>query len=141
MADLTFFDTKECEWSDVTVAYGGAVIGKLRGIAYGASKNKQHLHAAGDEPISIQSGNRTYKGTLTVLKSAVDSMNDAALAAAGTDLLDLVVDITVTYKKRGQRGLRTRQLVGCEITDFEEAMKQGDTMMEIALPFLFLRLV
>ncbi len=141
MPTIPFFDSKDCEWSDMTVMVAGATLTKIRGLKYKASKEKKLLHAAGDEPISIQSGNRTYEGQIKVLKGALDDMNRASLAAGGDDILDLQFDIVITYKPKGARILQTDVLVGVEVKDFEKGWEQGATSMDITLPIVFMRLV
>ena len=62
-------NTREYEWSDVTVVLAGRLVTGLRGIKYGAKQEKELLHAKGNKPHSIQRGNKTYEGEITLLKS------------------------------------------------------------------------
>jgi hypothetical protein len=140
MAGITFFDSKECEWADMSVLFAGATLTKITGITYKALKAKQLLHGAGDEPISIQSGNRTYEGSIKVLKGALDDMNRAALASGGRDILDMQFDIVITYKPKDARLLQTDVLRSVEVKDFAKGWDQGAKSMEITLPILFMRL-
>lgn len=141
MATIPFFDSKDCEWADMTVMIAGATLAKITGIKYKASKEKTLLHAAGDEPVSIQGGNRTYDGEIKVLKGALDDMNRAAIAAGGDDILDLQFDIVVTYKAKGTRTLQTDTLVNAEISGFEKGWDQGAKSMEVTLPVVFMKLI
>jgi hypothetical protein len=141
MATIPFFDSKECEWADMTVLLAGATLTKIRGVKYKATKEKQLLHAAGDEPIGIQGGNRTYEGQIKVLKGALDDMNRAAIAAGGDDILDLQFDIVVTYKAKGTRALQTDTLVNVEVKDFEKGWEQGAKSMDVTLPIVFMKLL
>ena len=140
MAGVAFFDSKECEWADMTVIFAGSPLTKIRGLKYKAQKDKQLLHSAGDQPISIQSGNRTYEGQIKVLKGAIDDMNRAALAAGGTDILDMQFDIVIVYKPQGTRPLQTDLLKSVEIKDFEKGWDQGAKNMDVTLPIVFMRL-
>ena len=141
MPSINFFDSKDCEWADMTVMFAGAPLTKIRGLKYKAAKDKQLLHAAGDEPISIQSGNRTYEGQIKVLKGAIDDMNRAAQAAGGDDILDMQFDIVITYKPKGTRPLQTDILAGVEVKDFEKGWEHGAKNMDVSLPIVFLKLV
>ena len=125
----------------MTVMFAGSPLTKIRGVKYKAAKDKQLLHAAGDEPISIQSGNRTYEGQIKVLKGAIDDMNRAAIAAGGEDILDIQFDIVITYKPQGTRALQTDTLVSVEVKDFEKGWEQGAKNMDVTLPILFMRLI
>lgn len=124
----------------MTVQIAGAPLTKIRAVNYKAAKEKSHLHAAGDEPISIQSGNRTYEGEIKLLKGALDDMNRAAAAAGAEDILDIAFEIVVTYKAQGARALQTDVMVGVEIKEFQKGWEQGATNMEITLPIIFLKL-
>ena len=136
-----FFNSKEVEYADIQMILAGSPTGKFTGVKYGVKTTKQHLHAGGDDPIGIQSGNREPSGTITALKSVLDVMNAAAITAGGRDITDISFDIQITYKPAGTRPLQTDTLVGCQFSDFEKGMKQGDLKMEVELPFLFLQLV
>ncbi len=140
MAGIAFFDSKDCEWADMTVMFAGAPLTKIRGLKYKTSKEKQLLHAAGDQPISIQSGNRTNDGEIKVLKGAIDDMNRAAQLAGGQDILDMQFDIIICYKPQGTRLLQTDTLLGVEVTAFEKGWEQGSKNMDVSLPIVFLRL-
>jgi len=88
---MDFFNSKECEWADMEVLLGGAIVTKIRSIKYKASKDKESLYAAGDQPIAIQSGNRSYEGEIKILKGCLDDLQI---------LLDLVVLLFV--EQRGE---------------------------------------
>jgi hypothetical protein len=141
MSAINFFDSKECEWADMTIFVSGSPLTKIRGLKYGVKTEKKHLFAAGDDPISVQSGNREPAGSFKVLKSAADAINLAAVAAGGRDITDLVFDIIVYYKPKGIRPPQTDTLVGCEVSAFDKSWEQGATNMEVELPFLFLSLL
>lgn len=136
-----FFDSKECEWSDLKVYLGGSLVTKLRGLTYKAKQDKSLLHAADNKPISIQRGNREYEGSIKVLKGALDDMNRAAKAAGADDILDISFDIVATYRPKGLRTLQTDTLATVEITEFEKAMEQGAKNMDVTLPIIFLELI
>ena len=138
MALLSFFDSKECEWSDMTLYIEGVKLTKIVVLKYKSSKEKEALHAAGDMPISIQGGNRTYTGNLKILKGALDDLNTAARAAGGKDALDISFTVVVTYRAKGTRPLRTDTLKSVEITDFEKGWEQGAKNMPIECPIMFL---
>jgi len=136
-----FFDTKECEWSDLEIFFNGVKITKIRGARYKKSQEKEHLHAAGNEPISIQRGNKAYEGELRLLKGAIDDINRAVLAAGAEDLLDASFILVMSYKAKGNRVLQKDTLTGLEFTEYEKGMEQGAKFMEVTLPMKFLSLI
>lgn len=141
MPTIPFFDSKDCEWADMTVMIAGATLTKITGIKYKAAQEKKLVYAAGTEPISIQSGNRSYDGQIKVLKGAIDDMNRAAQAAGGSDIMDLQFDIVITYKAKGTRALQTDTLINVEVSNFEKGWDQGAQSMEVTVPIVFMKLI
>lgn len=138
---MEFFDSKECEWSDLTFFLDGVKVIKFTGLKYKKMRELEALYAGGDEPLSLQSGNKGYEGTLTMLKGAVDAVNKAVLATGqGEDILDGEYIIVANYRAKGSRLIQTDTLVGVKVSEFERGMMQNDKKMEIALPFKYLRL-
>jgi hypothetical protein len=137
------FDSQEknVEWADLSVALSGARVGDLQGLKFSITTKKEHLHAEGDDPIGIQSGNREPKGELTVLKKVVDAMNLAAVAAGGRDLTDADWDIVSRWKPVGTRPPVTYTLKGAQFESFDIGAMQGDTSVKVTLPFLFMELL
>lgn len=128
-------NTREYEWADVNVVVAGRVVTGLRGIKYGSKQEKELVHAKGNKPHSIQRGNKTYDGELTLLQSEYEALR----TACGGDVLDGSFDIVVSYGNptKGDT-ITTDVLVGVEITEDGTEWKQGDKFQEKSLPFLYL---
>jgi hypothetical protein len=134
--------SKEIAWVDMKLYLEGKKIAKITNVKYTKKKAKEALHAEGDEPHSIQSGNVDYTGEMEVYKSAVDQMNDAAQAVGYNDITDLSeLIIVIEYKAGRNRPLRMDTLSGVEFTDLEKGIAQGDKSMKVKLPFVFLQLL
>lgn len=130
------FNSREYEWADVTAIVGGKDIEGLRGVTYKRSKEKELVYGKGNEPIAIQSGNVSYEGELTMLRSDYQALKEAG---KGT-ILDMQIDIVVSYgnPSRGD-AMTTDKLLGVQFTEENDSMSQGDKYMEVSLPFIFLR--
>lgn len=135
---MQFFDSKEYEWADIRVHIAGAGLLKLQGIKWGTKQDKEYLYGAGDEPIGIQKGNRSYPCEVTVLAGALADMNVAAKAAGGRDILDLEIPVTITYLPAPGRPLRVVKLKGVQFSEFEEGWTQGDKNKQVTLPAMAL---
>ena len=130
------FNSREYQWSDITIAVGGRIIDGARAIEYKDSKEKEALYGKGDQPVSIQHGNVSHEGTLTVTRSEYQSLRDAG---NGT-ILDMQLDITVCYGDPAKGDLmKIDKLIGVEFTEEPDSFSQGDKFSEHALPFIFLR--
>ena len=134
------FDSKECEWNDLELYIDGAKIAKFQGLKYSTAQEKEALHAGGNEPFSIQRGNKAYEGEVTLLKGVVDILNAAAKTAGANDILDVAVTIVANYRAKGSRQVQTDTLIGVEFTKYEKGMEQGAKSMPITLPIMFLGL-
>lgn len=130
-------NTKEYEWSDVSVVVAGRPVTGLRGIKYGAKQEKELLYAKGNQPCGIQHGNKEYSGELTLLQSEYEALR----VACGGDVLDASFNIVASYGNptRGD-AITVDVLANVEITEDNTEWKQGDKFQEKTLPFVFLRL-
>jgi ribosomal protein S12 len=137
---VDFLDYDECQWKEMIVAISGADVTKVRGVRYGVESDDEALHAAGDEPISIQSGNKKYTGSFKFLKGALDALQVAAKAAGAKDITGIRFTITVTYLPAGERVMMTDTLGGCKISKWEKGWEQGAKYMDIDVPINFLTL-
>lgn len=128
-------NTREYEWSDVTVVMAGRMVTGLRGVKYSAKQEKELLHAKGNKPHSIQRGNKTYDGEITLLQSEYEALKQAC----GGDILDASMDIVAAYGNPSAGDVITTDvLVGVEFTEDNTEWKQGDKFQEKTLPFLFI---
>lgn len=130
-------NTREYEWSDVTVVLAGRLVTGLRGVKYSAKQEKELLHAKGNKPHSIQRGNKTYDGEITLLQSEYEALKKAS----GGDILDASMDIVAAYGNPSAGDVvTTDMLIGVEFTEDNTEWKQGDKFQEKTLPFIFIDL-
>ncbi|QKX04884.1 hypothetical protein HN014_08120 [Aquimarina sp. TRL1] len=128
----------EYRWSDTQVSMDGRILTRIRGVKFAIKKEKEYFHARGEDPHSIQSGNKTPEGELILAQSEVERLQD--LLEPDEDLTDMPpFDVTVSFVKKGTTKIRTYILKGCEFTDDTREMKQGDKFSEITLPIMFLK--
>lgn len=129
------FNSREYEWSDVNVVAAGRPVTGIMGVKYSSKQEKEVLHAKGNKPHSIQRGNKTYDGELTVTQSEYEALR----AAGGGDILDISIDIVVAYGNPSKGDVITTDLLmGVEFTEDNTEWKQGDKFQEKSLPFIFL---
>lgn len=129
------FNSREYEWSDITVIMGGRDITGLRSIKYNTKREKELLHAKGNKPHSIQRGNYDYSGEIGLLQSEYLALREAAKG----DILNTSIDIVVAYGNPSQGDAMTTDiLIGVEFTEDNTEWKQGDKKLEKAIPFIYL---
>ncbi len=138
MGLITFFNTDDCEWSDVRVDIAGSRLRKLRGVKYGEAVDKEYEYAEGNDPRAIKHGNSTPRGEVKVLLGALNDMNKAAIAQGAKNILKISFPMVITYRAKGSRQLQVDTLTGVEFVEFDIEILQGDKSVEVTLPIMYL---
>lgn len=129
------FNSREYEWSDITVVVAGRPVTGFRAVDYSSKQEKEALYAKGNKPHGIQRGNKSYEGSITLLQSEYEALRQAC----GGDVLDASFDLVVAYGHASKGdAIVTDILVGAEVTEDNTEWKQGDKFQEKKLPFIFL---
>lgn len=131
------FDTRQYEYSDITLSLGGRVITGLRGVKYSSKQEKEAVYGKGNEPLHIQKGNISHEGEITLLQSELETLR---MAGKGS-VLGLRLDAVMAYGNPSKGDvLIVDKIRGIEFTEDGKEMKQGDKFMEVTLPFICLRI-
>lgn len=129
------FNSREYEWSDITVVVAGRPVTGFRAVDYSSKQEKEALYAKGNKPHGIQRGNKSYEGSITLLQSEYEALRHAC----GGDVLDASFDLVVAYGNASKGdAIVSDILVGAEVTEDNTEWKQGDKFQEKKLPFIFL---
>ena len=129
------FNSREYEWSDITVVVAGRPVTGFRAVDYSSKQEKEALYAKGNKPHGIQRGNKSYEGSITLLQSEYEALRQAC----GGDVLDASFDLVVAYGNASKGdAIVTDILVGAEVTEDNTEWKQGDKFQEKKLPLIFL---
>lgn len=132
------FNTREYEWADVSIVVDGRLVIGIRGVSYTSSQEKEALYGKGNKPHSIQKGNKAYAGTIRLLQSELEALEQAA----GGDALDASFNVVVAYGNPMKGDLVTTDLMkGCEITEIPKTLNQNDKFMEVELPIVMLDVI
>lgn len=128
------FNSREYEWADITLYVGGRVVTGARSVKYTIKQEKELAYAKGNDPHSIQRGNKSYEAEFGFFQSELE-----ALTAGGRDLVDLELTAVISYGNPTKGDMIvTDRLEGIQFTDETREMKQGDKFMEVTVPALFL---
>lgn len=128
-------NTREYEWADISLVVAGRDIKGFRAVKYSEKQEKEAVHAKGNRPHCIQSGNITYEGELTLLQSEYETLR----LAMGGSILSGSLTMVVAYGNPSKGDVMvTDALSGCEFTEDATEWKQGDKFQEKSLPFIFL---
>jgi hypothetical protein len=132
------FNSRQYEWGDVTLILGGRDVTGIRGIKYTEKGEKEALFAKGRFAHSIQTGNITVEGEITVLQSEL-----IALERAGNgSILGLNLDAVVAFGNPSLGdAMVIDRIVSVSFTEAPKEMKQGDKNMEITIPFIAIAVI
>lgn len=129
------FNTKEYTWSDVRVVLLGRELTGIQAVSYKMAQDKEPVYGRGNEPLAIQSGNKSFEGSITLLQSELEALLAAVKAVNSLyHLTDISFDLVVSYGNGASSSTDIIQSV--EITEFDKGMGQTDKSMKIELPFL-----
>lgn len=129
------FNSREYEWADLNLTLGGRPLTGIRGVKYSEKIEREAIYAKGRNPHTIQSGNISYEGEITLLQSELLALENAGNGS----ILSLSLDCEVTYGNQGEGNvLRTDRIQGIRFTEGSKELKQGDKFMEVTLPFIAL---
>ena len=130
------FDTREYEWSDITLIVAGRDVKGFRGVKYTEKQEKEALYAKGNKAHSIQRGNISYEGELTMTQSEYELLR---MSMGGSILNGRVLQITVAYGNPSKGDLMiTDTLLHVEFTEDSTEWKQGDKFQKKSLPIIFM---
>ena len=133
-----FINGRQYEFADINIVLGGRMVEGLRGIKYTPKQEKELMYGKGNKPRSIQKGNISYEGELTIDQGELETLRAFALAKYGDrSILNLSFDAAVCYGDPSKGDvLVTDILIGIQFTEEPKEMKQGDKFMEVSLPFI-----
>ena len=138
------FSTKECAWSQTRIKVLGRTLVGINGFEFNKKVDKEAIYGAGDEPLDIQPGNKSYTGNLDLKKYEVDVLNKAAKMAGYEDITEVpheAIVITCTYKKNATDAPATITSLATAFTDLTASMKQNDKEGKLTLPFISMKIV
>lgn len=129
------FNSREYEWSDVSVVLAGRPLTGIQGVKYTSKQEKEAVYGKGNKPMSVQRGNKSYEGEVTLLQSEYEALS----AACGGDILDASFDMIVQYGNPSKGDVITIDVLkGVEFTEDATQWAQGDKYQAKTLPIIFL---
>ncbi len=129
---------RQYEFADITLILGGRVVTGIRGIKYSEKQEKEPLYGKGNKPLSIQRGNISYEGEISLTQSELETLKLLAKTNTGrSSIMSLNLNAIVAYGNplKGEPMI-TDRIFGIQFTEDAKELKQGDKFMEITLPFI-----
>jgi hypothetical protein len=132
---MAIINGRQYEFADLTLIMGGRDVTGFRGIKYTTKQEKEAIYGKGNKPISIQKGNVSYEGEITLTQSEYETL----VALGNGSVLNLNLNAIVSFGNPLKGDVMiTDAILGLQFTEESKEMKQGDKFMEIKLPFVAL---
>ena len=132
------FDSRQYEWADLEIQLGGKTLVAVTGVKYKRKVEREAYFGKGRKPLSLQTGNETVEGELSIGKSELDSL----ITRTNKKLLHTSFSLVVCYGNQSEGVPMTTDIIeGLKISEYEQGLKQGDKAMEITLPFMALNVL
>jgi hypothetical protein len=126
---------RQYEFADLTLILGGRDVVGFRGIRYGEKQEKEVLFGKGNKGRSIQKGNISYEGEISVTQDEYETL----VALGNGRITSLHLNAVCAYGNPSSGdALITDVISDLEFTEGTKELKQGDKFMEIKLPFIAL---
>lgn len=130
---MALINGRQYEFADLTLVLGGRDVTGFRGIKYTTKQEKEVLYGKGNRPISIQKGNISYEGEITLTQSELETL----ILIGGGSILNINLNAIVAYGNPLQGDMLITDLIyNLQFTEEAKEIKQGDKNMEITLPFI-----
>jgi len=132
------FNSEEFAWKDIQLEVADRLVTGATEVKYGVERTVTDIYAAGSNPHSRTKGNKVREGTLKLLQSEVEALEDRAIELFGdeADITDLTFNATVSYAKVEGGTISTDKLINVDVTGYEKGMAQDDPNADIELPIM-----
>lgn len=129
---------RQYEFADISLVLGGRDVCGLRGIKYSEKQEKEVLYGKGNKPLSVQKGNFSYEGEISLTQSELESLKALARTQTGrSSIMSLNLNAVVCYGNPLKGDIMiTDRIYGIQFTEDAKELKQGDKYMEVTLPFI-----
>lgn len=136
------FNTKTMQfvWKEFFLMIDGIPCGQITDFSHKTSKVIEEGYAAGDEPQYLGEGNKAYSGSVEMLQSTYEALNDEAIKRYGkdADITDLEVTLQANWIPKNPKAISKtvhRRISGVKFPESEYKIGQGSTGAKITLPF------
>ena len=75
---MAIINGRQYEFADLTLILGGRDVTGFRGIKYTEKQEKEVLYGKGNKPMSIQKGNFSYEGEISLTQSELETLKALA---------------------------------------------------------------
>lgn len=131
---LALVDGVRQSWVQVKVVALGRLFTGITEVSYSETQIKENHYGQGNKVVMRGDGNITPKASIKLYSYEVNAILNAVKNLGGERLTDIdPFNIVVTYMPVGASAPVVHTLKGCQFTNNEVTVKQGDTKIEVPL--------
>jgi hypothetical protein len=128
-------DTRLYSWSECEIRLNGLFLLAVTAVRWDDAQEKDYVYGKGTTPLAIKSGNRRVEGSVTLLQSDLERLQDLSPTGKAVDFVGIslqVAFINVTGE------IVRYSITGLEFTSAPMGINQNDKFMQVELPFMAL---
>lgn len=134
-----FINGFEYAWANIALAVNGIVINGITSINYSENHEAESLFGIGNVSIARGVGNHIFEASITLQKSEVVALQQAAVIQGLTDGdITGLLPFTITVSYNGDQGQVpvTDILFNAQFLSNNIGSTQGDTSIEVEIPLI-----
>lgn len=121
----------EYSWSSLRFSFlGNNDVKGVKSINYKVTRQSDNLYGAGDEPVGLGYGNKTYEGEIQLMMKDVRAIRQAA----GSSLVDIPpFTMTIQYANEGE-AITAETLLGVRFLEDGLTGESGANELPVTIP-------
>ena len=127
---------QEYAWEDIEVVIAGNLVTGIQAISYTSRKTHENVYGRGAKPIAITRGKEEFEGSITLLQSEVEALQQS-INEAGKNITNIPpFNISVAYTPNGEGDLVIDSLIGCRFSEITKSHGTEEMNMVVELPLV-----
>lgn len=118
----------EPSWANLTVTIAGFPETGIVAIAYDDDQDVENIYGAGQQPVARGYGNIKPTASVTLLRSAIESIRSVSLTGRLQDIAPF--DVVVCFVPINSTMIIIHKIRNCQFKKDSVGLKQGDTKNE-----------
>lgn len=135
---MSLIDTRLYSWAECEIRLNGQFLIGVVGVRWDDQQEKEYVFGKGNSPLAIKNGNERIEGSITLLQSDLERIQDMAPLGKVTKFIG--IDLQVAFANASGMVVRY-SIIGVDFTGAPMDIKQNDKFMQVELPFMALQVV
>lgn len=135
---MALIDTRLYSWAECEIRLNGQFLIGVTGVRWDDQQEKEYVYGKGNMPLAIKNGNERVEGSITLLQSDLERLQDMAPLGKMTKFAGISLQVAFANIS----GMVVRySIIGLDFTGAPMSINQNDKFMQVELPFMALACV